>query len=185
MDAGEGKASHEEPGRRAFFARLFWSGIALVSAGLAIPVGGYFLSPLFVKPKGHEVDLGELESFPLGEPKRIEFAMRQREGWITRAVRAIAWVVRQKDRVVVFDPHCTHLGCAYHWDPAADRFFCPCHGGVFSINGCVKAGPPPRPLDIYPSTVRNGRLYADLSPVRNVGVGTWRCGAHGNRPSKV
>ena len=44
---------------------------------------------------------------------------------------------------------CTHLGCKVYWEPDNVRFFCPCHNGVFDVNGNVVSGPPPRQLDSY------------------------------------
>jgi len=44
---------------------------------------------------------------------------------------------------------CTHLGCKVYWEPDNVRFFCPCHNGVFDVNGGVVSGPPPRQLDSY------------------------------------
>jgi menaquinol-cytochrome c reductase iron-sulfur subunit len=49
--------------------------------------------------------------------------------------------------VVAYNPHCTHLGCAYRWNSGTRHFECPCHGGVYDLDGRVVAGPPPRPLD--------------------------------------
>lgn len=175
MEDKVGALSEEQPSRRRFFARLFWSAMGLVGLGIGVPVIGYFLSPVFRRQRKSRVDLGEVGSLALDAPQRVEFAIRQRDGWITRTARAIAWVVRHKDQVVVFDPHCTHLGCPYHWDKQSGRFFCPCHGGVFDVDGCVLAGPPPRPLDVYPSTVRNGRLYVTLSPLRQTEAEVRRC----------
>ncbi len=37
---------------------------------------------------------------------------------------------------------CPHLGCQVHWEPQNDRYFCPCHNGVFSPDGVATAGPP-------------------------------------------
>lgn len=41
---------------------------------------------------------------------------------------------------------CTHLGCQVRWDAESTMFRCPCHGGVFGLDGAVVEGPPPRPL---------------------------------------
>lgn len=60
----------------------------------------------------------------------------------------------------VFDVHCTHLGCPVSWDEMTDKFYCPCHGGVYDAHGNVVAGPPPRPLDRYEWKIQNGVLYA-------------------------
>jgi menaquinol-cytochrome c reductase iron-sulfur subunit len=70
------------------------------------------------------------------------------------------WVVRTApDTYRVFDNHCTHLGCPYHWDAGVQRFVCPCHNGQFDASGKVLSGPPPRPLDYYESKADGGTLY--------------------------
>ena len=59
----------------------------------------------------------------------------------------------------IFNPSCTHLGCPYNWNENKREFFCPCHNGVFSMEGEVLSGPPPRPLDRYPNRIENGKLW--------------------------
>jgi hypothetical protein len=41
---------------------------------------------------------------------------------------------------------------------AAERFICPCHGGVYDALGRVVGGPPVRPLDRFYTRVVNGRV---------------------------
>ncbi len=50
---------------------------------------------------------------------------------------------------------CTHAGCNVNYNSSAKTFVCPCHGGVYNINGKVVSGPPPAPLAQY-QTVLNG-----------------------------
>jgi Rieske Fe-S protein len=64
------------------------------------------------------------------------------------------------DQFAVFDARCTHLGCPLSWNQTTNEFYCPCHGGVFNMQGNVVAGPPPRPLDRYEWKVQDGVLYA-------------------------
>jgi menaquinol-cytochrome c reductase iron-sulfur subunit len=45
-----------------------------------------------------------------------------------------------------------------NWVAAAERFICPCHGGVYDIRGVRTGGPPPRPLDRFYTRVAGGRL---------------------------
>ena len=49
-----------------------------------------------------------------------------------------------------------HLGCPVRWTAAAQRFICPCHGGVYGFTGEVVGGPPVRPLDRFYTRMRNG-----------------------------
>ena len=44
---------------------------------------------------------------------------------------------------------CAHLGCPVRWVDAAERFICPCHGGVYDLLGRRVGGPPVRPLDRF------------------------------------
>jgi cytochrome b6-f complex iron-sulfur subunit len=53
---------------------------------------------------------------------------------------------------------CTHLGCIVAWSEAHHDIECPCHAGVFDINGKVVSGPPPRPLSEYSVVVVNGEV---------------------------
>jgi menaquinol-cytochrome c reductase iron-sulfur subunit len=114
------------------------------------------------------VRIGKVDDLPLNVPQRLEVGRRVVEGWVTDDLQVTAWVVRLPDKLYVFDPHCTHLGCAYRWNEQAKQFFCPCHAGVFNLNGKVVSGPPPRPLDTYAYEVREGFLYVVPTPTKQV-----------------
>ena len=58
--------------------------------------------------------------------------------------------------VVAISSRCMHLGCPVRWTSAAQRFICPCHGGVYAFDGSVSGGPPVRPLDHFYTRLRNG-----------------------------
>ena len=60
---------------------------------------------------------------------------------------------------------CPHLGCQVHWEAQNDRFFCPCHNGVFAPDGTATAGPPAaakQSLPAYPLKIETGLLYIDV-----------------------
>jgi cytochrome b6-f complex iron-sulfur subunit len=57
-----------------------------------------------------------------------------------------ALVIHMGDRWVAYSAVCTHEGCLVNWDPARNQIICPCHLGVFDVEGNVVAGLPPRPL---------------------------------------
>lgn len=68
---------------------------------------------------------------------------------------------------------CAHLGCPVRWFEDEHEFLCPCHGGIYDINGGYVGGPPPRGMYRYiQAEVReDGSLYAkheyDIEPGLN------------------
>ena len=65
---------------------------------------------------------------------------------------------------------CPHLGCQVFWEAAKDRFFCPCHNGVFDKSGQATSGPPAdanQSLTQYPTRIQNGALYV-MAPLQTV-----------------
>ena len=146
--------------RRTFLSRLFWGLSSLLGALVGIPVIGAFLSPAF-RPveKAQWVAVGNADAFG-AEPALAHHLHPSHEGWVNATAEMQVWAVRASEGTYrIFDNHCTHLGCPYHWDASQQRFVCPCHGGQFDITGKVLAGPPPRPLDYYESKVEGGTLY--------------------------
>ncbi len=55
---------------------------------------------------------------------------------------ATALVADTGSGIVALSDICPHLGCKVHFEAAAGRFLCPCHGGVFEKDGRAIAGPP-------------------------------------------
>jgi Rieske Fe-S protein len=56
--------------------------------------------------------------------------------------------------------HCAHLGCPVRWFPDRKEILCPCHGGIYDINGGLLGGPPPQGLFKYAFEIReDGGLY--------------------------
>ncbi len=45
---------------------------------------------------------------------------------------------------------CTHLGCVVEYDDENKRLLCPCHAGIYDLEGNVVSGPPPKPLPRLP-----------------------------------
>src|SRR3954462_15307489 len=60
----------------------------------------------------------------------------------------------------VMSNHCAHLGCPVRWFPDRKEMLCPCHGGIYDINGSLIGGPPPQGLYYYDYEIReNGGIY--------------------------
>jgi len=51
---------------------------------------------------------------------------------------------------------CTHLGCIPAWKKTMWK--CACHGGEFNASGEQVFGPPPRPLDLPPFSVKGTQI---------------------------
>jgi nitrite reductase/ring-hydroxylating ferredoxin subunit len=68
---------------------------------------------------------------------------------------------------------CPHLGCQVHWEATNNRYFCPCHNGVFTPEGKGVEGPPGdagMELPRYELKVENGLLFVDV-PVATLASG--------------
>ena len=69
---------------------------------------------------------------------------------------------------------CPHLGCQVRWESQNNRFFCPCHNGVFDPSGVATGGPPGeagQTLPRYELKVERGLLHIAVPPPRFAGAG--------------
>ncbi len=64
--------------------------------------------------------------------------------------------------LAVFSPYCTHQGARVVFVPDRDEFYCPCHGGRYTSEGRVCAGPGEAPLGRMPWSVRGTVLWVRL-----------------------
>ncbi len=72
---------------------------------------------------------------------------------------------------VALSSTCPHLGCQVRWEAQNDRFFCPCHNGVFDPSGRGIGGPPGeagQSLAQYPLKVEGGLLHIAVPTERLV-----------------
>jgi menaquinol-cytochrome c reductase iron-sulfur subunit len=147
------------PQRRTFLIGL----IAVMGAFISFILGGsglfYFLSPAWRGKKEDWVEVGPVDSVKGSDPVKLDYVKRKMDGWDVIESPSSVWVTQQKGEWVAFDPHCTHLGCPYRWDASKQAFLCPCHGAVFSKEGDVVSGPPPKPLQRFPVKVESGNIY--------------------------
>jgi menaquinol-cytochrome c reductase iron-sulfur subunit len=145
--------------RRDFLKRVVIGGAGAVAAAIATPLIGSFLSPLWQKNKKPAIAVAHTDQIPIGTPTFVRFEERAPDGWLVTTESMGVWILTQDGKnFTLYDPHCTHLRCPYYWDAQKKVFQCPCHGGEFSIDGKVLAGPPPRPLDRWEFTIENGEI---------------------------
>lgn len=106
-----------------------------------------FLQPVAKEGFGGEVFAGRVEEFAIGSVNRI--------------LSGRFFLIRTEDGLLALWQKCTHLGCSIPWDEDKQQFHCPCHGSVFNEVGEVTGGPAPRPMDLFPITIRSGEIWVD------------------------
>jgi cytochrome b6-f complex iron-sulfur subunit len=146
------KQQHRTVNRRQFIGAAWATAVVglLGQAGYAlfrfmkpnVPPGGF----------GSEVVAGNLAEF---EP-----------GTVTYVLGARSYISRLEDGgFLALWQRCTHLGCTVPWRPEEDQFNCPCHSSLFDRVGDVTGGPAPRPMDLFPISIVDGKLIVDTGDV--------------------
>jgi menaquinol-cytochrome c reductase iron-sulfur subunit len=152
--------------RRSFLSRLTMAAGGLVTLLAAIPVVTVTLEPLLRRRPMAWRAVGKPDVFEVGKTVRVEFEDAGARPWAGRTGRTAAWLRRKSEQeFIAFSVDCTHLGCPVRWEPGAQLFLCPCHGGVYYVDGRVAGGPPPRPLVRYPVRVNQGQVEIKTEPL--------------------
>ncbi len=70
-----------------------------------------------------------------------------------------AIILNTRDKgFLAFSKVCTHLGCLVKYDKDRQLFICPCHAGMFDLEGNVVSGPPPKPLPKFAVKVEGDNI---------------------------
>jgi menaquinol-cytochrome c reductase iron-sulfur subunit len=132
----------------------------LISAAIGLPAVAYVIGPALKRTSDLWIRLGAVSKVEPGNPTLFKTTVETETGWINTEEEISAYVLTQNGQDFdVMSNICTHLGCRVRWIADDDRFYCPCHNGVFAKDGSVVSGPPPRPLDRFESKVEDGILY--------------------------
>ena len=116
-----------------------------------------------IKSEGQQGSGGDI----IGEPEKPAILDQKTSGFTQS----------ERDEILgqlnILSNSCAHLGCPVRWFPDKHEFLCPCHGGLYDINGGYVGGPPPRGMYRYTQAeVReDGTLYIkhgyDIEPGLN------------------
>jgi menaquinol-cytochrome c reductase iron-sulfur subunit len=137
---------------------------AVAASAFALPALGFAAgSAIFERPKVRWQTVGSPADFSnvTYTPKVITTVLGVGEvGKTTVYIRKYNPDIDQErfEDFIVLSTRCMHLGCPVRYTEAAQRFICPCHGGVYDFEGKVDGGPPVRPLDRFYNRTRNGLL---------------------------
>ncbi|MEH7388134.1 ubiquinol-cytochrome c reductase iron-sulfur subunit [Bacillus sp. JJ1521] len=160
--------------RRQFLNYTLTGVGGFMAAGMLMPMVRFAIDPLLQPEAEHDmVQVVGVDKIT-NDPQKFDFKVNQTDAWYESDVAYSAWVYKNdKGDIVALSPVCKHLGCAVSWaeDPAnPDRFFCPCHYGLYEKDGKNVPGTPPMgPLDLYDSQVKDGYLYLGKTKPNPVG----------------
>jgi len=155
--------------RHAINATAQGAGIVATAAFL-LPALGFALAPVFKETEHRWEVVGTTSQFNEVTYLPVTITIEPNIG---EAGKSTAYIRKRNPAIDtdIYDRHtqfiaissrCAHLGCPVRWVEAAERFICPCHGGVYDLLGRRVSGPPPRPLDRFFTRV-NGNLL-ELGP---------------------
>jgi cytochrome b6-f complex iron-sulfur subunit len=132
--------------RRTFVDWLIGAGLVAWVLGFIAPVLSYVWPAQRRGPGVQTVSAGKESDIPLWGGKILAVNGQP------------VLVVHTPQGFRAFSAICTHLGCVVQWNEVRHQIDCPCHAGVFDINGKAVAGPPPKPLAEYGVAVVNGEV---------------------------
>jgi Rieske Fe-S protein len=143
--------------RRRFMTGSAHTAGAIAASAFTLPALGFALGPIFKTNEHRWESVGSVSQFSAINyvPTVVTLSPGVGEAGKTTVY------VRQFNAEIDTDPYdantpyiaissrCAHLGCPVRWVDAAERFICPCHGGVYDLLGRRVGGPPVRPLDRF------------------------------------
>ncbi len=153
--------------RRRFMTATAHGAGGIAAAAFTLPALGFALGPVFKSTSWSWQIIGTPDDFT--ETSYSTKIVTMVDG-IGEAGQTVAYV-RKRDPAIDTEPHdkyndyialwsrCMHLGCPVRYVEAAERFICPCHGGVYNFRGEVSGGPPVRPLDRFYTFEHDGYVY--------------------------
>jgi Rieske Fe-S protein len=143
--------------RRRFMTGTANAAGAIAAASFTLPALGFAIGPIFKSTPHPWETVGTVDQFPennyipvivtlvpdIGEAGKSTAYVRKKNPALDKDIYD-----RDTPYIAISD-RCVHLGCPVRWVDAAERFICPCHGGVYDLLGRPVSGPPPRPLDRF------------------------------------
>jgi len=144
----------------------------LTAAAFTLPALGFALGPIFSREPFEWQPIGPPSDFPndtyatrivtivpgLGEIGRSTAYVRARNPAIDTEP------ADKYNQFIAISSRCMHLGCPVRYTAAAQRFICPCHGGVYDFRGIRTGGPPVRPLDRFYTRLNSSSGLVELGP---------------------
>ena len=163
------EGTEPDRGRRALLAWLAVGGALTAAYGTLAAYMGRFLYPAKPPEKGW-LYVVETRELPAGGAVVFETPAGATVN-VTRQGAGSA-----STDFVALGSTCPHLGCQVHWESQNNRFFCPCHNGIFEPGGKAIGGPPGdagMSLPKFPVKVEGGLLFMEV-PMAELAMGPGR-----------
>jgi len=157
--------------RRRLMTGAAHGGGAIATAAIVLPALGFAVGPIFKSSQHRWEAVGPTDLFTNTNYVPVVLTLTPNIG---EAGKSTVYI-RQFNAAIDTDPYdqgtpyiaissrCAHLGCPVRWVDAAERFICPCHGGVYDLLGRRVGGPPVRPLDRFYTRV-NAEDQVEVGP---------------------
>ena len=139
----------------------------LIGTALGFPAIAFLIGPALKREQADWIRLSSLSAIETGTPTLFKPRVTRENGWIEDEQEVGVYVLTEDGRTYhAMSNICTHLGCRVRYIAEQQKFFSPCHNGVFDKHGYVVSGPPPRPLDEFETKIEDGNLYIQLPAIR-------------------
>jgi menaquinol-cytochrome c reductase iron-sulfur subunit len=158
--------------RRRFMTGVTHGAGGIAAAAFTLPALGFAIGPLFSREPFNWQAVGTPSDFVDTQYSVKVITIVQGIG---EAGNSIAYVRLRNPAIdtepedqynhwVALSSRCMHLGCPVRYVAAAERFICPCHGGVYDFRGEVAGGPPVRPLDRFYTRLNKTTGLVEIGP---------------------
>jgi Rieske Fe-S protein len=151
-----------EISRRKWLRSIIGGIVGTISSIVGVIVGGTILSPAFARQTESWVPAGALRDLEDGVPTPVTLRITRQDGYAEAVDQQVVFLVKSDAGVRAMSSTCTHLGCRVSYDASTKLLRCPCHGGVFTPEGKVVGGPPPRPLTELSTRIDASKVFVQL-----------------------
>ena len=135
-----------DPGRR-WVNLLLGTGVVATLVSFIYPAIRYVIPPPISESIGQSVVAAKVGEIKENSGKVFKFGSEP------------AILIRTSEgQYLAFTAVCTHLGCTVQYRPDLHEIWCPCHNGMYNLQGRNISGPPPRPLTQYTVHVQGDQI---------------------------
>jgi cytochrome b6-f complex iron-sulfur subunit len=139
MEAHQGPDGNEiQPGRRWVVNALLGTGVLASIATFRYPALRYIIPPAVSESTSRTVVAAKTGELKNNSAKVFRFGSEP-----AILIRTVS------GDYVALSAVCTHLGCTVQYRSDLHEIWCPCHNGMYDLNGRNVSGPPPKPLAKY------------------------------------